>query len=95
MFAKDVVGYFCHSSVKDVDQGVYFGVEISKGEERSKLSSCCCNVGVLEFLQAEPDSYGALVFHPLEAESEGHHYKIMVTSNISFWKAPGHCNVHI
>ena len=39
-------------------------------------------VGVLEFLQTEPDPYVALVFHPLEAGSEGHHYKLMVTSNI-------------
>ena len=41
----------------------------------------------------EPDPYAALVFHPLEAEPEGHHYKFMVTSNISSWKAPGLCNV--
>ena len=49
---------------------------------------------VLEFLQTEPDPYAALVFHPLEAELEGHHYKFMVTSNIGSWKAPGLCNVH-
>ena len=96
---KDVVGCFCHGSVKAVDQGVYFGVLIFKGEEWSKLSSnrCLknfCNVGVLEFFQTEPDPYVALVFPPLEAESEGHHYKLLVTSNISSWKAPGLCNVH-
>ena len=47
-----------------------------------------CNVGVLEFLQTEPDPSGALVFHPLEVESEGHHNKLMVTFSISSWKAP-------
>ena len=87
MFAKDVVGCFCHDSVKAVDQDVYFGVLIFKGEEWSKLSSnrCLkkfCDVGILEFLQTEPDPYAALVFHPLETELEGHHYKFMVTSNI-------------
>ena len=30
----------------------------------------------------------SLVFHPLEAQSEGHHYKPMITSNIGSWKAP-------
>ena len=53
-----------------------------------------CDVGVLEFLQTKPDPYVALVFHPLGAESEGHHYKPMVTSNIGSWKALGLCNVH-
>ena len=33
MFAKDVVGCFCHGSVKAVDQGVYFDVLIFKSEE--------------------------------------------------------------
>ena len=41
-----------------------------------------CDVGVLEFLQTEPGPFAALVFHPLEAELEGHHYKFMVTFNI-------------
>ena len=68
MFAQDGVGCFCHCSVKAVDQGVYFDVLIFKSEEWSKLSSCrCltnfCDVGVLEFLQTEPDPYAALVFH--------------------------------
>ena len=89
MFAKDVVGCLCHGSVKDVDQDVYFGVLIFKGEEWSKFSSyrCSknfCDVGVLGFLPTEPDFYVALVFH--KADSEGHHYKHMVTSNISSWK---------
>ena len=74
MFAKDVVGCFCHGSVKAVDQSVYIDVLIFKSEEWSKLSSyrCLkyfCDVGVLEFLQTEPDPYAALVFHPLEAET--------------------------
>ena len=69
MFAKDVVGCFCHGSVKAVDQGVYFDVLIFKSQEWSKLSSyrCLkkfCDVGVLEFLQTEPDPYAALVFSP-------------------------------
>ena len=73
MFAKDVDGCFCHGSVKAVDQSVYFGVLIFEGEERSKLSSyrCLkkfCDVGVLEFLETEPDPCAAQVFHPLEAE---------------------------
>ena len=77
MFAKDVVGCICHGSVKAVDQGVYFDVLIFKSQEWSKLSSyrCLknfCDVGVLEFLQTEPDPFAALVFHPLEAELEGH-----------------------
>ena len=91
-----------HGSVKAVDQGVYFGVLILKGEKCekwSKLSSyhCSknfCNVGILEFLQTEPDPYVALVFHALKAESEGHHNKLMVTSNIGSWKAPGLCDIH-
>ena len=67
MFTKDVVGCFCHGSVKAIDQGVYFSVLIFKGEEWSKFSSyrCSknvCNVGVLEFLQTEPDPCAALVF---------------------------------
>ena len=67
--------------------------------EWSKLSSYCCSknfcdVGVLEFLQTEPNPYVALVFHPVEAESEGHHYKFQVTSSIGSWKAPGLCDVH-
>ena len=99
MFAKNVVGCFCHGSVKAVDQGIYFGVLIFKGNEWSKLSSyrCLknlCDVGILEFLQTEPDPYATLVFHPLEVEPEGHHYKFMVTSNTGSWKAPGLCNVH-
>ena len=99
MFAKDVVGCFCHSSAKAVDQGVYLGVLIFKGKEWSKLSSyrCLkyfCNVGVLEFLQTEPDRYVALVFHPLVAESKGHHHKLIVTSNIGSWKVPGLYDVH-
>ena len=49
---------------------------------------------VLEFLQTKPDPYAALVFHSLEAQPEGHHYKLMVTYNIGSWKAPGLCNVH-
>ena len=86
MFAKDVVGCFCRGSVETVDQGVYFGVLIFKDEEWSKLSSyrCSknfCDVGAFEFLQ-KPFSSVTLVFHPLGAESEGHHYKFMVTSNI-------------
>ena len=84
-----------HGSVKAVDQGVYFSVLIFKGEEWSKLSSYhFCDFGVLEFLKTEPDPYVALVFHPLEAESEGYHYELMLTSNISSWKTPGLCNVH-
>ena len=99
MFAKDVVGCFCHDRVKAVDQGIYFGVLIFKGDEWSKLSSyrCSktfCDVGVLEFFQTEPDSHAALVFHPLEAEPEGHHYKFMATFNITSWKASGLCNVY-
>ena len=98
MFVNDV-GCFCHGSVKAVDQGVCFGVLIFNGEEWSILSSYCCSknfcdVGVLEFLQTEPDPYVTLVFHPLEAETDGHHYKFMVTSDIDSWKAPGLCNVH-
>ena len=86
-------------SVKAVDQDVCFGVLIFKGEERSKFSSygclkIICDVGVLEFLQTEPDPYAALVFHPLEEESQGHHYKLRVTSNTGSWKAPGLCNVN-
>ena len=50
-------------------------------------------LGVLEFLQTEPDPHSALVLHPFEAEPERHHYKFMVTSNIGSWKAPGLCNV--
>ena len=46
------------------------------------MSSRFYDVGVLEFLQTEPDPHVALVFHPLEAESEGHHYKLMVISDI-------------
>ena len=53
-----------------------------------------CNVEVLEFLQTEPDPYVVQVFNPLEAESEGHQSKLMVTSDISTWKAPGLCTVH-
>ena len=49
---------------------------------------------VLEFLQTEPDPYFALDFHPFEAESECHHYKLMVTSDSGSWKAPGLCDVH-
>ena len=97
VFAKDVVGCFCHGSVKAVDQSVYFGVLIFKGEEWSKLCSCSkkfCDVGILEFLQTEPDPYAAMVFHPLEMESEGHHYKLMVTSDVGSWKAPGLCIVN-
>ena len=99
MFAKDVVGCFCHGSVNAVDQSVYFGVLIFKGEEGSKLFSYCCSknfcdVGLLEFLQTEPDPYAALVFHPLEAEPEGRHCKFMVTSSIGLWEVPGLCNVH-
>ena len=65
---------------------------IVKDEEWCKLSSyrcwkIFCDVGVLKFLKTEPDPYVALVFHPLEAESEGHHYKLMVTSDIGSWKA--------
>ena len=56
--------------------------------EQTVLLLLLCDVGVLEFLQTEPDPYVALVFHPLGAESEGHHYKLMVTSNICSWKAP-------
>ena len=57
---------------------------LHQGEEWSKLSSyrCSknfCDVGVLEFLQTEPDPYVALVFHPLEAGSEGHH------GNFQYW----------
>ena len=94
MFAKDVVGCFCHGCVKAVHQRVYFAFLIFKSEEWSKLSSyrCLkhfCDVGVLEFLQTKNDPFGALLFHPLEAELEGHHYKFMVTSNIGYWKAPG------
>ena len=37
MFAKDVVGCFCHGSVKAVDQSVCFGCPDFKGEEWSKL----------------------------------------------------------
>ena len=93
------VGCFCHGSIKAVDRGVCFDVLIFKGEEWSKLSSCrcskkICDVGVLELLQTEPEPYVALVLHPLEAESEGHHYKLMVTSNIGSWKTPGLCNAH-
>ena len=99
VFAKDVVGCFCHGSIKAVDQGIYFRVLIFKGEEWSKLSShCCskyfCDVGVLEFLQTEPDAYFALGCHPLEAESEGHHYMLMITPNIRYLKAPGLCSAH-
>ena len=91
MFAKDAVGCFCHGSVEAVDQGVYFGVLIFKDEEWSKLSSyrCLkkfCFVGVIEFLQTEPDHYVALIFLPLEVESEDH-YKLPIT-------APGLCNVY-
>ena len=71
----------------------------SRGDEWSKLSSnrCSknlCDVGVLEFLQTEPDPYVAMLFFPLEAESEGHHYKLLVTSIIGSWKTPGLCDVH-
>ena len=45
------------------------------------------DVGVLEFLQTEPDPFVALVLHPLEAESEGHHYKLVVISLLIL--APG------
>ena len=84
--AKDVVGCFCHGSVKAVDQGVYFGVLIFKGEEWSKLTSYRCLKNFCDV--------GALVFHPLEAELEGPHHKFMVTSNIGSWKDPGLYNVH-
>ena len=36
-----------------------------------------CDIGVLEFLKTEPDAYAALVFHPLEAEPEGHYVSMM------------------
>ena len=52
------------------------------------------DVRVLKFLKTEPEPYFALVFYPLEAESEGHHYKLMVTSDIGSWKAPGLCDIH-
>ena len=44
--------------------------------------------------QCLPRMYVALGFHPLEVESEGHHYKLIVTSEIGPWKAPGICDVH-
>ena len=53
-----------------------------------------CDVGVLEFLQTELDPYVVMFFHPLETEAEGHHYKLMVTSNIFSWKDLGLCDVH-
>ena len=82
-----------------VHQGVCFDVLIVKDEVWSKLSSCCCSkvfsyVGVLEFLKAELDSYFDLLFHPLEAESEGHHYKLMVASYVGSWRVPGLCDVN-
>ena len=99
MFAKNVVGCFCHSNIKAVDQSLYFGVLIVKNEEWSNFSSyrCSknfCDVGVLAFLKTKPDLHVALVFHPLEVESEDYHYKLMVTSDIGSWKDPGLCNVH-
>ena len=93
MFAMDVVGCFCQGSVKAVDQEVYFVVLIFKGANFPPTVAGK-KIFDVEFLQTEPDPYVALDFHPLEAESEGHHYKLMVTSNISSWKAPGFCNVH-
>ena len=85
MFAKEVVGCFCHGSVKAVDQDVYFGVLIFKGEEWGKLSSyrCSknlCDVGVLEFLQTESDPYVALVFHLWRLS-----LKVIITS---LWSLP-------
>ena len=46
-------------------------------------------VGVLEFFKTELDSYVALLFHPLDAESQGHHHKFMVVSNVGSWKVTG------
>ena len=92
MFAKDVVGCFCHITVKAVGQSVYFSDLIVKDEQWCKLPSYSCSV--FKFLKTEFDPYVSLVFHPLEAESEGHHYKLMVTSDIGSWKTPGLCDVH-
>ena len=67
VFAKDGVGCFCHSSGKAVDQGIYFGVLIFKEWSKPSSYRCskiCCDVGVLELLQTELDSYAALVFSP-------------------------------
>ena len=99
VFAKDAVGCFCHGSIKAVDQSMYFGVRSFKDEEWCILSSyrCSkdfCDVEVLKFLKTEPDPYVALVFRPLEVVSEGHHYKLMVISDIGSWKAPGLCDVY-
>ena len=98
VFAKDVVGCFCYGSVKAIDQGVYFCVLILKGEEWSKLSpygylKISAMLGSLSFSRLNLILV-ALVFHPLETESEGHHYKLMTTSKPSSWKAPRLCNVH-
>ena len=60
----------------------------------SLLGKCYVMFGVLALLQTEPDSYIALLFLPLEAESEGRHFKLVVISDVSCWKAPGLCDVH-
>ena len=109
VFIKDVVGCFCHASVKAVDQSIYFRVLIFKGKERSKLSSYSCSrnisaiLGSLSFCSLNPiltlPCFFAVVVclficlfvfcfvlfcfvFPLEAESEGHNYKLMVTFKI-------------
>ena len=97
LFAKDVVGCFGQGSAVAVDQGIYFGVLIVKNVEWSKLYRCSevfCYVWILAFLKTELDPYVALLFNPMEAESEGHHHKPMVTSDVGSWKAPGLCKVN-
>ena len=76
-------------------KSVHFGVLISNGEEWRKRSSYHCSknfgdVGVLEFLQTEPDPHVALVFFTLWRQS----LKVIISSSWSLpISAPGKLTV--
>ena len=99
MFSKDLAGCVGHYFVEGVGQQVHVGIFVIQYDKWCKFSTyhcfeCFCYIRIFKFLDVKFDSCWLWFADPLQANVEGCHQQVVITSDICSWKASCPGNVH-
>ena len=99
VFSKDLAGCVGHYFVEGVGQQVHVGIFVIQYDKGCKFPTsqcfeCFCYIRILKFLGVKFDSCWLWFADPLQANVEGCHQQVMITSDICSWKASCPGNVH-
>ena len=93
------MGCVGHYFVEGVDQQVHVGIFVIQYDKWYKFPTyhcfeCFCYIRILKFLDVKFDSCWLWFADPLQANVEGCHQQVVITSDICSWKASCPGNVH-